>query len=151
SPRTRTRSSSAISCASARLTAWTRERSGMVAGPRDRLIALRRELSRQLVIKIIEHRLRRLGRHGEGFFDRGLQLAGALQEKFLLIRLGPRAGIGEILAETYDGLQLPMTADFGIVAIAARVVDRGVITETIGERLDDRGTTAGARPFDGAS
>src|SRR5215470_5281020 len=151
SPRTRTRSSTAISCASARLTAWMRERSGMIAGSLDHLIALRCELERQLGIKMIEHRLRRLGLQGEVFFDGGLHLAGALREKLLLVRLGPRTGIGEISSETHDRLQLPMTADLGIVAIAARVVDRRVIAETIGERLDDRGTLAGARLFNGAS
>src|SRR5262249_56334166 len=78
SPRINTRSSAAISWASARLMAWMSASSGMLVGLAAHLLPLRGKLGRQPGVEMIEHRLRRLGLHGEIFVAGGLDPAPAL-------------------------------------------------------------------------
>src|SRR5579885_3903747 len=126
SPRTRTRSSAAISCARARFTAWTRESSGMVAVLGHHLLPLLRQLHRQLLEEMVEHRGRGLGRHGEIGVDRGVDLRGAFGQQLLLLGLGPGAHADEICSKAPDRLQLPLAAHLRILALGAGAVEPGM-------------------------
>ncbi len=119
--------------------------------PGARLLSLRHKLGRQFFVEVIEHRRRRFRLHGEVFLDGGVDLGGALRVQPFLVDLVPGAGFREILAEAGDRLAFPLTADLGVLAIAASIVDRRVIAQAVGESLDDGAPAAGACPFDGAA
>src|SRR5215472_9276593 len=148
SPSTSTRASISMARASAMLTAWTSVASATAVGPLHRLAALLRELRRQRRVEIVEDRRWRLRRHGHILVDGRGDLGRTVGQQPLLILLAPDPGRRQIFAQPRDRLALPVLADLGVLAIALGIVDRRVVAEPVGQRLDQRRATARARPLE---
>src|SRR5438445_2777224 len=139
SPRTRVRESSRSASRNARLRAWTRLTSAILGPARPQpadLVQLSLEVGRELRVSEAEEVV-----DGDGSprGDPGAHLCQLLLDA----RLDPleevRAGHGLRLQEApvaVDGVAPPPALDLVLVAIAARVVGRGVGPDAVGERLD---------------
>src|SRR5215472_3015585 len=139
SPTTRTELSSAIARASARLMARTSVISGIAASlPRqiERRLTLLGKVLRQRFIGEVEHRVGTLRRGREVSLGRPIDRQRDLGQQLLLVRLAPHAGGDEKVAQPDNRLFRPAGADFGAVAIAARIVGCRVVAQAISERLD---------------
>src|SRR5437763_3433556 len=142
SPSTTTFGSSAMARASARLMASTRLTSGI--GRAFELVALSDIHLRKLGIEMIEHALRRPRRAGEIALDRRVDALLAFGDELFLLRLVPCLLSHEIGSQPRDRLLLPTRLDVLGRTIAACVIGGSMVTEPIGERLDQAWTFAGA-------
>ena len=102
-------------------------------------------------MKMIEHRVGRLLRRVQVFAHRRVDLGDAILLQLALARLVPQSALLEESAQTQQRFERPGVVDFPQGAIAAGVVRRGVIAQTIGERLDHRRAAAGTCPFQGGA
>ena len=94
------------------------------------------KLGGNLRIAVVEHRRGWLRGRGEIFVRPPFNGAAALvQQRFFLV-LVPELRPDQVVAQPRHRLGGPMTADLGIVAIAAGIVGGRVVGETIGDGFD---------------
>src|SRR5262245_2179840 len=143
SPNTTTRSSSCMARASAMVMAESMVASAISAT--HELFALPGKRRRQRLEEMIEHRFRLGRRDCRVFGDGSLDLLLAFGEELLFVFLRPPSLRAEIGAQTRERIDLPGRGDQLGLAVAGRIIGRGVVTDAIGEGLDDGCALAFAR------
>ena len=70
-----------------------------------------------------------------------------LGEQAIFVLLGPVAPLGEVATEAANWLRLPTRAHLRVVAIACRIIHRGMVAQAVGERLYQGGAVPRAGPL----
>src|SRR5579872_2077980 len=135
SPSTTTLGSSCIARPSARLTASTKVISGIALSPE--FTALRGIGLWKSGIEMIEHGFGPAWCGGQIELDGRLDALIAFGGKLLLVRLAPHFLADKIASQARDWFFLPIGLDFVSQTIARCIVGGRVITESVGDGLDE--------------